>query len=190
MSRAGNELRIIGGRWRGRRFRFPDAAGLRPTGDRVRETLFNWLQLRIPGSRCLDLFAGSGALGLEALSRGAAAVSFVERSRPVLSTLEQTLAQLECRDAATFNMDALRYLDGPVQPFDVVFLDPPFGSDIIGNCCRRLETAGWLAPEAWIYLEHDRARALPPLPDNWSAHRDGRAGQVAFHLVRRLGPGE
>lgn len=183
--RRGNQLRIIGGSWRGRRVSFPDAEGLRPTGDRVRETVFNWLQPYVPGARCLDLFAGSGAMGLEALSRGAAAVTFVERSRAVADAIRQSLAMLGDRAGRVLNMDADRYLAGAAEPYDVVFLDPPFASDIIGSCCARLEAGGWLAENALIYLEQDRSRPLPALPAGWSLHRSGQAGQVAFHLARR-----
>jgi len=185
MKRAGNELRIIAGQWRGRRVAFPDSEGLRPTGDRIRETLFNWLQAYLPGARCLDLFAGSGALGLEALSRGAAEVVFVERARPVVQSLEANLSKLQAQGGRVIQLDAMRYLDGAPRPFDVVFLDPPFGSDIIGACCSRLEDGGWLSADAFVYLEHDAAKPLPPLPPNWSLHRSGRAGQVAYHLARR-----
>lgn len=180
-----NELRIIAGRWRGRRLRFPDAEGLRPTGDRIRETLFNWLQPWIVGARCLDLFAGSGALGLEALSRGAAAVTFVERARPVADAICANLLALGAQGARVLEMDAARFLAGKDEPYDVVFLDPPFGSDIIGSCCERLEDGGWLAEDARIYFEQDRTRTLPPLPRNWELYRSGRAGQVDFHLARR-----
>jgi 16S rRNA (guanine966-N2)-methyltransferase len=186
MKRRGNELRIIGGQWRGRRFAFPDSEGLRPTGDRVREALFNWLQVYLPGARCLDLFAGSGALGLEALSRGAAGVTFIERSRAVAKIIEDHLRALGTAAGRVLNMDAARYLEGRPEPFDIVFLDPPFGSDIIGNCCARLETGGWLAPGAFIYLEHDRGKPLPALPTNWELFRSNTAGQVSFHLARRL----
>lgn len=187
MKRGSNQLRIIAGEWRGRRLSFPDSDGLRPTGDRVRETLFNWLQPYIPGARCLDLFAGSGALGLEALSRGAEEAVFVERARPAVQALEANLQKLQAKGAHVLQGDALRYLAGPARRFDVVFLDPPFGSDIIGDCCSRLEEGGWLSDGALIYLEHDAARPLPPLPAGWSLHRSGRAGQVAFHLARRTG---
>lgn len=187
MKRRGNELRIIGGQWRGRRFAFADSEGLRPTGDRVRETLFNWLQAYLPGARCLDLFAGSGALGLEALSRGAAGVTFIERSRAVAGIIQGHLRTLNASAGRVLTMDAARYLEGRPEPFDIVFLDPPFGSDIIGSCCAHLESGGWLAPGAFVYLEHDRNKPLPALPIAWELFRSSSAGQVSFHLARRLG---
>lgn len=185
MARRQNELRIIGGRWRGRRIGFPDGAGLRPTADRVRETLFNWLQPHIHGARCLDLFAGSGALGLEALSRGAEACIFVDRERAVADSIRANLAMLQASGAEAIQSDALRFLDGQSRPFDIVFIDPPFSLDIIGRCCAVLDARGWLAPSALIYLEQDRSRPQPALVDGWSLHRQGHAGQVAYYLARR-----
>lgn len=184
MNRGERELRIIGGRLRGRKLRFPDAPGLRPTPDRVRETLFNWLQARIPGSRCLDLFAGSGALGLEALSRGAAAVVFVESQRTAVQALRETIERFELQAATTLlPIAAERFLkDPPPAPFDVVFLDPPFSAGLLGACSRLLDAGGFLAPGAHIYLEHSAAEPLPALPAGWRAHRDGKAGEVGYHL--------
>lgn len=186
MIRRQNELRIIGGEWRGRRLRFPDAEGLRPTADRVRETLFNWLQAYIPGARCLDLFAGSGAMGLEAVSRGAELALMVDRSREALESLERNRALLKSDRIRPLQQDALRLLEGTARErFDVVFLDPPFDSDIIGSCCERLERGGWLADTAFVYLEQDKSRPLPPLPANWTIHRSGTAGRVGYYLARR-----
>jgi len=182
-----NALRIIGGEWRGRRIRFPGLAGLRPTPDRVRETLFNWLAPVVGGSRCLDLFAGSGALGLEALSRGAASVSFVEREREAADCLRETATALAPERVRVVHGDALAWLRGPAQPFDIVFLDPPFGSDLLPAAVGALEAGGWLAPHAFIYLEAPAADGPPGLPANWSLHRSGRAGAVGYHLARRPG---
>lgn len=178
-----NKLRIIGGRWRGTRVAFPDLPAIRPSPDRVRETLFNWLQDYVPGARCLDLFAGSGALGLEALSRGAAHVTFVDREPAIGRHLTATLRRLSCEDAAVHLEDALRWLQRAPQPFDIVFLDPPFASDVLTQVCARL-AAGWLAPLAHVYLECAAEEALPALPPGWSSHRRGRAGQVGYHLLR------
>src|SRR5450432_2048001 len=123
-----NSVRIIGGEWRGRRINFPDIPGLRPTPDRVRETLFNWLQQAVAGARCLDLFAGSGALGLEALSRGAKALAFVEQAVPAARALREQLMRLGATSRAqVFEMGAARFLRSAGEPFDIVFLDPPFG---------------------------------------------------------------
>lgn len=188
MARQRNQLRIIGGDFRGRRLNFPDGRGLRPTADRVRETLFNWLQGQVRGRRVLDLFAGSGALGIEALSRGAAEVIFVEQARVAAAKLRENLALLEVGAAAdVVQADALRWLAGPRAPFDLVFLDPPFAAGLLGNACELLESGGTLAPHAWIYLEQDAAQEWPPTPANWSAHREGRAGQAAFRLMDRNG---
>jgi 16S rRNA (guanine966-N2)-methyltransferase len=124
-------LRIIGGTWRGRKLRFPAAAAIRPTPDRVRETLFNWLQAAIPGAHCLDLFAGSGALGLEALSRGAAQVTFVDQDEAAAAALRARLTEWQAHGAEVVRGDALRFLGRPAQACDVVFLDPPFAGELL-----------------------------------------------------------
>jgi 16S rRNA (guanine966-N2)-methyltransferase len=184
-----NTLRIIGGEWRGRRIRFPGKGGIRPTPDRVRETLFNWLMAKVSGSRCLDLFAGSGALGLEALSRGAARVTFVERDRENAASLAATVAALAPSRAAVIEADALAWLAGAPEAFDVVFLDPPFAAGLLGEAIRLLESRGWLADDALIYVEMPAKFGPPELPAGWRAHRTGRAGAVGYHLARRLGEG-
>lgn len=179
------EVRIIGGEWRGRRLPVVVAEGLRPSADRVRETLFNWLAPSIPGARCLDLFAGTGVLGLEALSRGAAAVCFVERQPAVARALEQCLLRLQAGDRSrVVTGDARRFLAGAAQPFDLVFLDPPFGAGDREDLCTLLE-AGWLAPDARIYLEMPKAESLPALPPHWTVLREKTAGQVRFALAAR-----
>lgn len=180
------QVRIIGGAWRGRRLPVLVAPGLRPTPDRVRETLFNWLAPVIPGMRCLDLYAGTGALGLEALSRGAAEVCFVERQLPVARALEQALARLGCESprASVVAADAARFLGGRPRPFDLVFLDPPFGEADHGELCTLLD-GGWLAAGARVYLEMARDQPLPPLPPDWVVLREKAAGQVRFALVQR-----
>ena len=163
--------------------------GLRPTPDRVRETLFNWLQADILGARCLDLFAGSGVLGLEALSRGAAYLLAVEHNRVAAQRLRDNLALLGETAADVVEADALRLLEAPPSaPFDLVFLDPPFADGLLPAACDLLEKQGWLAPAALVYLEQDAARPWPALPANWSVHRDGRAGQSAQCLLRRSIP--
>lgn len=186
MPRSANQLRIIGGRWRGSRIVFPPLAAIRPSPDRVRETLFNWLQQPIVGARCLDLFAGSGALGLEALSRGAAHVTFVDREPQVGKHLAQTLERLGGRDATVVIEDAQRFLSRPPQPFDIVFLDPPFDSGVLEQAGHRLQT--WLAPGAYIYVECPAERSLAMLPAQWAVHRTKRAGQVGYHLLRASDP--
>lgn len=180
-----NMLRIIGGEWRGRRIRFPGLPGLRPTPDRVRETLFNWLAGVIGGSRCLDLFAGSGALGLEALSRGAATVTFIERERAAADRLRETAALLAPGRATVLDGDAIHWLRGTATPYDIVFLDPPFDSDLLPGAMHALESGGWLAADASIYIEAPAADGPPAMPANWKIHRAGRAGAVGYHLARR-----
>lgn len=183
-------LRIIGGQWRGRRWRFPDLP-LRPTPDRVRETLFNWLQPRIVGAHCLDLYAGSGALGLEALSRGAASVLFVDQQRAVIVALSQLLTEWGAAGYRVRCDQALRVLgERPERACDVVFLDPPFASEELAAACRALERGGWLSPDARIYLEQPRAEPLPALPARWHQLRSGRAGEVGYHLFAPAGGAE
>ena len=186
LQKMANRLRIIGGDWRARRIRFLRRPGIRPTPDRVRETLFNWLALRMAGSRCLDLFAGSGALGLEALSRGAAAVTFVEQDRATADWLRDVVATLAPGRGVVVHAEALRWLEGPPAPFDIVFLDPPFDSGpLLTEAMQRLESRGWLSADACIYLEMPAAGGLPVLPDGWLLHRSGKAGAVGYHLALR-----
>lgn len=181
-----NEFRIIGGEWRRRRFRFPSLPGIRPSPDRVRETLFNWLQQRIVGARCLDLFAGSGALGLEALSRGAAACLFVDHEAQVIEALSAHLAALHAATGELVRADAGNYLAGPPRPFDLVFLDPPFQSGLLQPALTQLVRGGWLAPEAWVYLECAPG-GMPALPAGWGMLRNARAGQVEYGLAAAVG---
>ena len=178
-----NELRIIGGEWRGRRIRFPQQPGIRPTPDRVRETLFNWLAPVVQGRLCLDLFAGSGALGLEALSRGAAGATFIESDRLGAERLRETIATLAAENAVVLQADAFRWLEGPPQRFDLVFLDPPFGSGFAVEALRKLDSGGWLSPGAYVYLEAPAKDGAPALPAGWTLHRSGKAGAVGYHLA-------
>lgn len=180
-----NTLRIIGGEWRGRRFRFPAKGGVRPTPDRVRETLFNWLSATVPGSRCLDLFAGSGALGLEALSRGAREATFVEQNRANAERLRETLALLAPGRASVVQAEALAWLKGPATAYDIAFLDPPFAAGLVEGALSGLHSGAWLAPDAFIYLEMPARQGEPALPAGWNLHRSGRAGAVGYHLARR-----
>ncbi len=174
-------LRIIAGRWRGRRFRFPPL-DIRPTPDRVRETLFNWLQPRIEGAHCLDLFAGSGALGLEALSRGAASVRFVEQQRAAVIALERLLHEWQADGASVLCAAAPGYLEGAVPcACDVVFLDPPYSTALLAPSAAALER-GWLRPDARIYIERSRRDPAPALPARWRELRAGTAGEVGYHL--------
>jgi 16S rRNA (guanine966-N2)-methyltransferase len=180
-------LRIIGGTWRGRKWRFPASAAIRPTPDRVRETLFNWLGTRTAGARVLDLFAGSGALGLEALSRGASHVTFVEQDEAAVRALRARLAEWQAGDTSVERADALRYLTGEARPFDLLFLDPPFGSELLGEAARRLEERGWLRSGAFIYVECAARAGLPPLPAPWRLLKAKQAGEVGYHLFGHAG---
>ncbi len=179
-----NRIRIIGGQWRSRRLEFPDAPGLRPTPDRVRETLFNWLTPVLPGARCLDMFAGSGALGIEALSRGAAEVVFIERDPVAIRALRDNLARLNAEGGRVEPAEALAWLRRPATPFEIVFLDPPFDADLLEPVCAALEAGDWLTGTAWIYLEAAAGRPLA-LPAGWTVHREKTAGMVAYRLARR-----
>jgi 16S rRNA (guanine966-N2)-methyltransferase len=175
-------LRIIAGRHRGRRLRFPDGVEIRPTPDRVRETLFNWLQPRIGESRVLDLFAGSGALGLEALSRGAAHVTFVEKDRRAATAIEAITREWQEANARVVCESAIGWLAAtPTEPpFDIVFLDPPYDSDLLAAAAAAL--ANRIAPDARIYLERRAREPLPALPASWKELRAGKAGEVGYHL--------
>lgn len=184
-SSAAGQIRIIGGQWRGRKLPVPDSPGLRPTTDRVRETLFNWLAPIIQQARCLDCFAGSGALGLEALSRYAAHATLLEMERAVAQQLTQNLALLRAENAEVVTTDALSWLSQPGTPFDVVFLDPPFRKELLNNTLVLLEQQGWLAPDAWIYVETEAENTQLTIPENWQLHREKIAGQVAYRLYIR-----
>jgi 16S rRNA (guanine966-N2)-methyltransferase len=180
-----NSVRIIGGGWRGRRITFPDVPGLRPTPDRVRETLFNWLQHDIAGARCLDLFAGSGALGLEALSRGAKELVFVEQAVAASRALQEQLARLGAeRRSQVVEMGAARYLRGAAAAFDIVFLDPPFGQDALAEYIPLLDSGHWLKPGSQVYLENEKAGGAPLLPAHWELLKSKSAGEVGYHLAR------
>jgi len=180
-----NEIRIIAGRWRGRRLRFPPAAGLRPTPGVVRETLFNWLQTEVAGARCLDLYAGSGALGFEAASRGAAEVVQVEANPRVVRSLAENSRRLQAGQVTVVRAEVGRFLRRPPPAaFDLVFLDPPFGRGEVADCCRALEDGGWLAPDARVYVEAE-SDWLPEVPENWRPLRHKRVGEVGCHLYRR-----
>lgn len=184
-AKARNVVRIIAGRWRGRRIVFPDSAGLRPTPDRVRETVFNWLQPVIHGARCLDLFAGSGALGFEALSRGARSVVFVECEQMVFQQLRATGQVLAATDAEFVCGNAEEWLRrAPAQRFDIAFLDPPFASGALQSACELLDAGGWLARDAHVYVEAPADIPLSFLPRDWQVIRSKRAGQVGYHLAR------
>ncbi|MFP1743744.1 16S rRNA (guanine(966)-N(2))-methyltransferase [Lonsdalea quercina] len=182
---APGQIRIIGGQWRGRKLPVPHSPGLRPTTDRVRETLFNWLAPVIQQARCLDCFAGSGALALEALSRYAAHATLLEAERGIARQLSQNLSLLRAENASVIHTDALQWLTQPGEAFDVVFLDPPFRQGLLDNTVNLLETQGWLADDAWIYIETEAENRTLNLPANWQLHREKVAGQVAYRLYAR-----
>ena len=184
-----NTIRIIGGEWRGRRIKVPQVDGLRPTIDRVRETLFNWLMHDTVNMRCLDLFAGSGVLGLEALSRGAKETCFIEMNtlavNNLLDNLNQLLGAEKSKSTTVIQRSAIDFLrDSPALPYDLVFIDPPFQSDLISSTLELLSKNGWLSASAIIYLEQPVKTALPIVADSWELHRQGKAGQSEFFLYR------
>ncbi len=177
-------LRIVAGKWRSRLMPVADEPGLRPTSERIRETLFNWLTPDIHGMRCLDLFAGTGALGFEALSRGAASVIFVENAPGAAKTLRVSIGTLDAGDATVVQTEALTFLKSDIpQKFDLVFLDPPFADDLLKELCRLLAGSGCLAASARIYLEQDRQQTVPTLPEGWTFIREKTAGNVRYSLV-------
>ncbi|HBZ14285.1 16S rRNA (guanine(966)-N(2))-methyltransferase [Pantoea sp. NPDC088449] len=184
-SNGAGQIRIIGGQWRGRKLPVPDSAGLRPTTDRVRETLFNWLAPDIQDARCLDCFAGSGALGLEALSRYAASATLLELERTVAQQLSQNLQTLRATQAKVVQTNTLQWLSQPGEPFDVVFVDPPFRKGLLQETLTLLEQNGWLADEALIYVESEVENGTPVAPANWDLYREKIAGQVAYRLYQR-----
>ena len=178
-------VRIIAGSWRGRRLKVPDIKDLRPTPDRVRETLFNWLSPVIAGARCLDLFAGSGVLGFEALSRGASYVEMVDQSAEVVNLLQNELAQFGADNANIYRAtvpDQLRQAD---KKFDIVFLDPPYDAKLLLPCCHYLEKNEYLSQSAYIYLEAREDIKDNDLPENWRLLKSKKAGQVHYYLVIR-----
>lgn len=181
-----NQLRIIAGIWRGRKLSFPDVEGLRPTGDRIRETLFNWLAPEIQGARCLDLFAGSGALGIEALSRGAGYGVLVERDSKAAAQLKTNLDMLTAKQGRIINGDALTLVQkgNTEDPYHIVFIDPPFQLNLWQAIIDALEVGRWLAEDATIYIESDR-NAGYHTPINWQLHRDKHAGHVSYRLFYR-----
>ena len=182
-----SELRIIGGQWRGRRLTFTAEEGLRPTLDRYRETLFNWLMFDVEGARCLDLFAGSGALGLEALSRGARHVDFVDASAQAAQAIREHLQTLSCQDARVHHRAAEAWLkqqaDTPVEPYDLIFLDPPFHQDLLQPCLYLLEYKGFIKPSTKVYLEAEGEFSISRLPSHWQVLKQKDAKNKIFFLL-------
>ena len=181
MKRVRGQLRIIGGRWRSRLVEFDAADGVRPTPDRVRQTLFDWLAPVIEGARCLDLFAGSGALGFEALSRGAAHVTFVEQGAAQLEAIRAAAVRLAAQDRATvLQADAIAHLAGDRGRYDIVFLDPPYDGDLLSAALARVGNV--LLPGGRVYLEWRKGRR-PELPAGYAWLKEKAAGQVSYGLL-------
>lgn len=177
-------LRIVGGRWRSRRIAFPSEEGVRPTPDRVRETLFNWLGTRVVGAECLDLFAGSGALGLEAASRGASHVTLIDHHPRVASALRESVQTLGADNVEVHRGNALAWLECAREAYDVVFLDPPYAArDLLESCITLIAANGILSAGGRLYMETFAEGGLPDLPEGWRTLRSGRAGEIAFALV-------
>ena len=181
-----SKIKIIGGKWKGTNLTFFDEPELRPTGNRIKETLFNWLQPNIQGSICLDLFAGSGCLGLEAISRGASKCVMVEKNKRVINHLAENIEKLSS-STELIHDDALNYLFSkePSKTFDIVFLDPPFDSTIYERIVRTLELNNWLSRDALIYIEARSDSSMFQIPDNWSLFRKQVAGNVRYMLYSR-----
>ena len=179
-----NKVRIIGGRWRGRKLPFPDVAGLRPTADSVRETLFNWLNPYLVSAHCLDLFAGSGALGFEAASRGAAQVVMVDSAKAVIQQLKANKTLLQADNVTIYQAVIPKLIPLPEQPFDIVFLDPPFHKTLIEPVCQWLVQHHYLAKQALLYLETETALTPLPIPETWEILKAKRMGQVSYYLIQ------
>jgi 16S rRNA (guanine966-N2)-methyltransferase len=178
------QVRIIGGQWRNTKLAVPQRPGLRPTSDRVRETLFNWLMPKLPGAQVLDLFAGSGALGLEALSRGAGGATLIEKDAGLSQAISTVATRLQA-SASVLNTDALAWLARPPQQrFDLVFVDPPFADGLWEQVLAGLPAH--LAEDAWLYLEAGSAQ-MPPMGPGWQLHREGSTREVRYALYRRQG---
>lgn len=195
-AKSGNQqLRIIAGEWRGRKLSFPAIEGLRPTPDRVRETLFNWISAYVPGAKCLDLFTGSGALGLEALSRGASQATLIDLSAVATKQLQANLQTLNASNGNAIQADVQRWLsqqsseqNSDDQQYDLVFMDPPFRKELAAACCELLESQELLTKRAMIYVETESELTVLQVPENWHLHREKNAGQVTYRLYMREAP--
>ena len=181
-----SKIRIIAGEWRSRQLLFEDTPELRPTPARVRETLFNWLQQDVIGSRCLDLYAGTGALGFEAASRGAKSVFIVESNAQACRLIKENTVKLSANQIKIILSDVFRFLAGDVSQFDLVFLDPPFGKNMAQQTCQWLEDKGWLASRAKVYVEVENKLVLEGMPPNWKQLKSKKAGDVSYYLFERM----
>ena len=187
MTKKPNSVRIISGKFKSRTIIFPDRSELRPTGNRIREVLFNWLQFEIIKSRCLDLFAGSGALGIESLSRGAENTTFIESDHQTGLFLQENLQSLDVTNGFVYITNALQWLEysSHIEPFDIIFLDPPFKYNLLTDCCKLLEEKSLISESGFIYIETDNELSLEALPLSWRLKHKRRAGNVSFYLYRR-----
>ena len=182
---SGGFVRIISGSWRGRKLPVHDLEGLRPTIDRVKETLFNWVAQDIPNATCLDVFAGSGGLGFEAASRQAKMVTLLEMNPKAAKQLSDNAKELKADNIKVENIDAISYLSKPGTPYDVVFLDPPFRKGLLAETVNLLESNGWLAEDAVMYVETEKELKLEGMPENWELYRDKTTGQSSYRLFHR-----
>lgn len=184
-------VRIIAGKWRGRKLAVKNLDGLRPTTDRVKETIFNWLAIHIHQAKCLDVFAGSGSLGFEALSRNAEHVTFLEIDNTAAAQIQQHFSLLNVENATLHNTDSLSYLAQPFsqqdQAFDLVFIDPPFRKELLFDVIHHLENNNWLAENALIYIEAEKELSPLEVPLTWNMLKEKHAGQVTFRLYKREG---
>lgn len=183
----GSQLRIIAGQWRSRKLPVANVQGLRPTTDRVRETVFNWLSTITPGSRVLDVFSGTGALAMEALSRGASSATMLEVNPIAARTLKSNLTLLKAEQAHVIETNSLSWLNRPAShPFDLIFLDPPFRLNLLAPTCELLERNGYINDKSHIYIEVEKELTPLPIPDNWQLKKSKTAGQVSFSLWSRV----
>lgn len=183
--RVQSKLRIIAGEWRSRQLVFEDTPGLRPTPARVRETVFNWLQNDVRANQCLDLYAGSGALGFEAASRGAKSVVMVENHAKACRLIKENTLKLSAEQIKIVQSDVFKYLSGDANPYDLVFLDPPFEKGLAPQTCQWLEEKGWLSENAKIYVEVESRLELDDMPENWLCLKRQKAGDVGYYLFQR-----
>ncbi|SES90138.1 16S rRNA (guanine(966)-N(2))-methyltransferase RsmD [Thorsellia anophelis] len=177
------QIRVIGGKWRGRKLPVVSEEGLRPTGDRMKETLFNWLMHDLTDANCLDLFAGSGALGFEAASRYAGSVTFIEKSKIAAITIKENIAKLSANNLIIFQMDALEYLNQkPSKPFDIIFIDPPFRKGLLGEVLIKLTAHSFAQKGSRIYIETEREAIIEDIPNDWFLIKEKNTGQVCHRL--------
>lgn len=178
-----NQVRIIGGSFKGRKISFPDTFELRPTSDRIKETLFNWLAPYIRDSICLDLFAGSGALSFEAVSRGAFKVIAIENNPLVISTLKAEIDHLKITNLDIIQADTPQFLNTSSSPVDIIFIDPPYKKNLLAPCCSLLEGNGWVKTGTYIYYEADVEIPVENIPSSWKIIKQKKAGNIHYYLA-------